>query len=104
MINKDITILKLIKKIKNLKNSDLIEIVDYWDADLCAIGLKKENRLIYISTFNYIENNPLFYDFDLEIISNDDIEQLQILKSGRKVSEVNLLFEIDLFLLKNTNS
>ena len=94
-MEKDVTILKLLEKLKLNFNFNSIEIVDYWEADLCAIGLRKENRMVYISTFNYYDNVVLSYDFDLEII---DKQKSQIFKIGRNVSEAQLLAEIKLFL------
>lgn len=31
------------------------EIVDFWEADTTAIGLKINEKLVYVSTFNYDE-------------------------------------------------
>lgn len=95
---KDITIVKLIERLKLNINFTLLEIVDYWEADLCAIGLKKGNRLVYISTFNHVENEEANYDFDLEIIDDDNKEKLNVIKERRNVSEAELVDEVKLFL------
>lgn len=42
IMKRDITILKLIERLKLVINFTLLEVVDYWDADLCAIGLMKK--------------------------------------------------------------
>ena len=97
-MEKDITIQKLIERLKLIINFDLIEVVDYWEADLCAIGLIRENKVVYISTFNYSENEDLMYDFDLEIIDEDDKRKFKIVRVGRNVSEAELVSEIKLFL------
>lgn len=97
-MEKDITILKFIERLKLIINFTLIKIVDYWDADLCAIGFTKGNKLVYISTFNYAENSELMYDFDLEIIDENDKEKISVIKVGRNVSEDELVNEIKLFL------
>jgi hypothetical protein len=97
-MEKDITIIRLIEKLKLNINFTLVEVIDYWDADRCAIGLKRDNQLVYISTFNYVGNNRLKYDFDLEIIDESDQEKIKVVKSGRKVSETELVNEIKLFL------
>ena len=52
MENKNSAVNTLIKKLRN-ENSINYTIVDFWDADITAIGLKFENVLFYISTFNY---------------------------------------------------
>lgn len=44
MMEKDKTIVNFLNKLKLLNNSFLLEIVDYWNADNCAIGLKKKKN------------------------------------------------------------
>ncbi|WP_126974486.1 hypothetical protein [Gynurincola endophyticus] len=97
-MEKDITILKLIESLKLIINFSLLKVVDYWEADLCAIGLMKGNKLVYISTFNYAQNEDLMYDFDLETIDEDDKEEFNVVRVGRNVSEAELVSEIKLFL------
>ncbi|MCB0516078.1 MAG: hypothetical protein KDD49_08445, partial [Bacteroidetes bacterium] len=58
----------------------------------------EKNKLIYILTYNYAENEELMYDFDLEIIDKNDNEKFDIIRIGRNVSEVELVNEIKLFL------
>lgn len=93
-MKKDITIINLIGKLKDIIDFSLLEIVDYWEADLCAIGIKKENKMIYISTYNYASNSPITYDFDLELTGSDEIN---VIKQGRNVSQSLLIDEIKLF-------
>jgi|SRR6218665_84063 len=97
-MRKDKTIINLIDRLKLIIDFALLEVVDYWDADLCAIGLKKENRLIYISSFNYVENKVLRFDFDLEVINEVEQEKNEIIKKGRGVLEVELISEVKQFL------
>jgi hypothetical protein len=59
IMEKDKTIIELIERLKFKVNFALLEIVDNWEVDLCAIGLKKGNKLVYISTFNYVKNNEM---------------------------------------------
>ena len=92
------TIIKFMERLKLVINFTLLEIVDYWEADLCAIGLKKGNQLVYISTFNYVEEAELAYDFDLELLDQNIREQIEIIKEGRRVSESELMDEIKAFL------
>jgi len=96
-MEKDKTILNLIERLKLLINFALLEIVDYWEADLCAIALKKENKLVYISTFNYAENKELNYDFDFELMDINDKEKFKVVRIGRNVSEEELVNEIKHF-------
>lgn len=97
-MKKDITILKFIERLQLIINISLLEVVDYWEADLCAIGLIKGNKLVYISTFNNVENAELMYDFDLEIIHENDKGKFDVVGVGRSVSEVKLVCKIKLFL------
>ena len=58
--------------------------------------------MIYISTYNYLENEPIRYDFDFEIINKN---KLEVIKERRGVTEKELLDEINIFLgLKNINT
>ena len=68
---KDITIENFLKNLKNALDTSQIEVIDLWEADTCAIGIKRENKMIYISTYNYIENESIRYDFDFEIINKN---------------------------------
>jgi len=97
-MEKDKTIIELIERLRLHINFRLLEIVDHWEADLCAIGLMKENRLVYISTFNYTENEELMFDFDLEIVDENDREKFNVVRSVRNVSEAELVNEVKLFL------
>lgn len=97
-MDKDITILEFIERLKLIINFTLLEVVDYWEADLCAIGLIRGNKLVYISTFNNVENEESMYDFDLEIIDESDKEKFDVVKVGSNISEAELVCEIKLFL------
>ncbi len=74
-----------------------LEVVDFWEADLCAIGLKKNNRLVYISTYNITKNDRSGYDFDLETIEEGS-DGFNVVRGGRNVSEIQLINEIKMFL------
>jgi len=97
MINKDKSISNLIERLKLIINLSLVQIVDYWEADLCAIGLKKDNKLIYISTYSYDISN-IKYDYDLEIINEEEEDNINVVKEVRSVSEDELMKEIKIFL------
>ena len=97
-MKKDETIIKFIERLKLVLNFTLLEIVDYWEADLCAVGLKNGNRLVYISTFNYVEEDEPAYDFDLELLDQNSRNRIEIIKEGRRVSESELIDEVKVFL------
>ena len=92
---KDITIEIFRKNLKNTLDTSQVEVIDPWEADTCAIGIKKKNKLIYISTYNYFENEPIRYDFDFEIINEN---KLEVIKERRNITEKELLNEIKFFL------
>lgn len=97
-MKKDKNILNLIKRLKLINSFASIEVVDYWESDLCAIGIKKENQMVYVSTFNSSKRKNKIYDFDLELIDKNNVENIEILKQGRGVSESELIDEIRSFL------
>lgn len=97
-MKKDKTIIDLIARLKTKINFNLVELVDYWEADLCAIGIKKENKLIYISTFSQAENNQKGIDFDLEITEDISSKRLNVIKEMRNASELELIKESKQFL------
>ena len=79
---------------KHLKD---FEVVDYWELDLCAIGVKKNNKLVYISNFNFIEKKELKYDYDFEIVNPKTKEEINVIKEFRDKLEIELLSDIKLF-------
>lgn len=83
MENKNSAVNTLIKKLRNENNINYT-IVDFWDADITAIGLKFENVLFYISTFNY--NNINQYNLILE-----DCDTGEIIETEKIVSYENLI-------------
>jgi len=98
-MKKDKTILLLIDKLKLLENFKLVEIVDYWDGDLCAIGIRRKNKLVYISTFNSVNEDVVVYDYDLEFINNElKLDKIDVVKRGRGISENETLREVQSFL------
>ena len=67
------------------------EFVDYWDADTTALGLKKGNILIYISSYDYSKTNC--YDIIIE-----ELETGNVLKSEDKRSYDELIDDVQPFL------
>jgi len=76
----------------------LCEVVDHWEADLCAIGLKNNERLAYISTYNYAGSDPMKYDLDLELT---DAEKITGVRTGRAISKTELFSELIAFFQIN---
>lgn len=102
-MKKHISITRLLERLKLEIDFDAIDLVDYWEADLCAIGLKQGNRLIYISTFNYLTSKEPGFDVDFEILDGMATENLKAVKTGRNVSEAELINEIRVYLSPDSN-
>ena len=73
------------------------EVVDHWDADLCAIGIQRGNKLVYIANANYIGQQPMKYDFDLELLPPGDNSAYNVVYEGRGVLEAELIDAITEF-------
>ena len=92
------SILHLIERLKLIIDFNVVKLIDYWEGDLCAIGLINGNNMVYISTWAYIEEETLMYDFDLEILEEKQRDTINVVKKGRNVSEAELVDEIRVFL------
>ena len=94
----DSTILDFIEKLKLIFNFNQLQIVDYWDADLCAIGFKKGNKLVYVSTYNHTQKETIRYDYDLDFIDELNDDESITLEVGREVSEDIIINKIRIYL------
>ena len=45
---KDVTIVNFINILRKTFDISQVEVIDLWEADTCAIGIKKEDKLVYI--------------------------------------------------------
>lgn len=94
MINKDKSILNILNKLKYLLDSNVIEIKDYWDSDLSAIGLKNGNRLIYICSYNSKnDDNPSYY-YELELLNDLEKDNYIVLEEGNDIPEMEMIKKI----------
>ncbi len=98
MIEKHQTIIHFIETLKLHVDFNLVELVDYWDGDLCAIGLKRKNRLAYVSSYNFLDRSEYIYDYDLELINGNVIDDMVIYKEGRCIYTNDIIFDIKSFL------
>lgn len=88
MINKNSVINNLLNQLAKEYISGY-RVVDYWDADITAIGLQKRNVLIYISAFDYSTTNH--YSIIIE-----ELETGKILKPEEKKLYSDLVNSIQL--------
>lgn len=94
-MEKDNSINSLVSRYKSSINIPNVKIVDYWDGDLCSIGLERDNKLAYISTYNYLSTNVGRFDYDFEETTSDKIRI--VIKSNRCVSEQELFEDLRMF-------
>ena len=83
LLKKDDQVKRIVSKLKK-RFSDKIVIKDYWEADLCAIGLADtdDKYLFYLSTYG-LPNQRM--DLILEDLEND-IEQIKIIGEYKNIS------------------
>jgi hypothetical protein len=88
-VEKDKSVIDFLGRLELATDLTLVQFVDYWDADLCAIGIKRENRLVYISTFN----GEYKYYYELELLDENEVDKYTVLQRGDGVAE-NVLISI----------
>lgn len=96
--NKDNSIIELIKNLEILFEPGKFEMVDYWDADLCAIGLLQGKKLVYICSFAYASEGIIKYDYDFEIRDKKIHDETEVIKRVRGVSTQALIEDVRDFL------
>lgn len=87
--------MKLVGLVNNAFGSDAFAIEDHWKIDLCAIGFRKGNRLIYVSTTGCKRNH---YYYECETLQEDPEMPYIEEDSDDNVSEEQLLEVISKFL------
>ena len=92
------TLVAILEKIRSKSDFDKVEFVDNWDSDLCAIGFKCGNRLVYLSSYNLAEGTTEGYDYDFELLNEKESGNLNVLKEAKNVSEEELIADIKAFL------
>jgi hypothetical protein len=96
-MKKDKSIIDLISKVKLYSNIDSLNIIDYWEGDLFAIGFTKGNKLVYISTFDNFSETIQKYYYEFEILTNQ-IDVYSVVKTGDGVTFPELITEMKSFL------
>jgi hypothetical protein len=97
-MTKDKSIFDFIEKLKLQVNFNLIEIVDKWDADLCAVGFKRQDRLVYLSTYKFAVGKSDGYDYDFELYNEQQPENSNLIKEARNIREEECIADIAKFL------
>lgn len=95
---KDKSVFDLIEKLKLQTDFDKTEIINHWDALLCSIGIKRGIRMVYIDSLNISEGKIDGYDYDLEILDEEQPDNINVIKEGRNVTEKELIAVVKAFL------
>lgn len=90
-LNKDKSIIHLIDHLENRFGVGTFIINDFWDADLCAIGLSDLHKeaLIYISTYG--KRDGQYYisieDIDNPTFSNSQLVNVEIKEIEKRIAK-----------------
>ncbi len=96
---KEESILTIYNAIIHELGIDYFEKIDYWDGDNCAIGFKREEKIIYISTWNFrnLDATLMRYYAEFEIIDVISLETLETKKILNAATKDELVAEVVLF-------
>jgi hypothetical protein len=97
-MDKHKTLVDILKKIESKSDFHKVKFVDNWDGDLCAIGFKCGNRLVYLSSYIMADGKTEGYDYDFELLNEKEPDKLNVLKEARAISEDELIADIKAFL------
>lgn len=73
-LQKDESILRLLDRLRTSLGAAAFDVVDYWEADSCAVGIARPDKrgvLIYVSTFGEPEDS-YFVSFELPPRNGDE--------------------------------
>ena len=76
---------------------------DFWDADDYAVGLRKDEKLIYISNWDFrncSKGNERFYS-EFELIDSTTFETKEVIKKLKGLTQDELIKAINAFVLVN---
>jgi hypothetical protein len=100
LLNKDKTIQIIWTSIVKAFGNNFFSKVDFWDADNYAFGIRKKEKLIYISTWDFKESTEndvrCFAEFDL--LNQATLETVERVKEIKDVGIDELIFEIKNFI------
>lgn len=98
--NKNKTIVGIYKHICEVFGRDFFELTDIWESDCYALGLKKQGKLIYISTWDHRHRSlsDMCYYVEFELIDDTTNESKAISKQINNLSKELLIIEMNIFL------
>lgn len=103
--NKDSSIIYIFNEIIGIFGEDYFDsyiensakyLIDFWEDDLFAFGLKRGNKSVYISTWDFrsYDKDKMVYNYELEIINPDTLETIETVKEVGQSSQNNLLISL----------
>jgi hypothetical protein len=99
--SKCIPIKNCIQSIIKIFGENYFLISDFWDADDYAVGLRKDEKLIYISNWDFkhcSKGKARFYS-ELELIDPTTFETKEVIKKLKGLTQDELIKEINAFVL-----
>jgi hypothetical protein len=98
--HKDEAILDILRFITAVFGKGVFTLTDIWAGDNCALGLKRKNKLIYISTWGYRDRplEEMRYYAEFELINEKTLETLSIEEVVDGVDREILVKEIEQFI------
>jgi hypothetical protein len=100
LLNKDHAIQYIYCAIVEWFGNGYFVLPDFWDGDNCAIGLIKNGKLIYISSWDFIdhlENDFRFYA-EFELIDSVSLETIKVEKVLNNITKEELMMNIKDFV------
>lgn len=73
-LQKDESIIRLLGRLRNRLGADAFDVIDHWEADLCAVGIARPDDhsvLVYICTFGRADED-YFVSLELPPRPNDE--------------------------------
>lgn len=100
LLNKDKSIVTIINLITDKFGSDYFEPLDFWDADAFAIGFKKGNKLVYVSSWDFRleEEVNMKYYVEFEILNENTTDTKEVYRIFKGVGSNDLITQIENFI------
>ena len=96
--NKDKTIKDIWQEVQTVFGKDYFSIVDFWESDNFALGFKRDDKLVYVSTWHFRDSDGLNCFAEFELIDAQTDETRETFKTIEKITTSNLVDEIKSFI------
>ena len=103
-MDKDETIIEVLKRLRTDLGKQTFQVVDHWEADLVAVGIASPSNpriLAYISTLNYPEHG---YFLELEAPGkSEDLDDYKVIGTWDRLNDEDLKKHIQKHLVIPTS-